>query len=396
LKRVIEGDIDFHGRICILRHAYFPADPRVNTHVETLIASGYDVDIICLRNKNQPAKEHHGPLTIYRAPVRHKRQNVLRYAIEYGAFAFLAAFLLSMLNLRRRYDVVQVYNMPDFLLFAALPAKVRGTRLLWYMLELTPDLAANAMDLSKRHPFIRALLFIERLCLKTADQIVCVSDYQRDVIQRRSLPPGKSVTVILNVPEATLFKPGVAHVNGNGGFRLFTHGSILKRYRIDTAIRALPILTRKIQGLEFMILGQGEHRPELEHLARTLGVENHVRFLEPVPHDSVPPYIERADVCLLLTGVPWLSPNKVFEYAAMKRPIIAARSAFLETIFENGDIFTFEQGDVEAFASAVLHLYNDRRAGLEQAARAHETFLRHRWELEKDIYLRIQKNLLAN
>jgi glycosyltransferase involved in cell wall biosynthesis len=193
-----------------------------------------------------------------------------------------------------------------------------------------------------------------------------------------------------------LFHPEEYRAESNDGFRLFTHGSVLKRYSIDTAIRALPLLTPRIRGLEFQILGQGEYRPELERLSLALGVENHIRFLEPVPYEAVPPYIEGADVCLLLTGVPWLSPNKVFEYAAMKKPIIAARSAFLNTVFEEGAIFIFQPGDVEEFASVVLHLYNDRAAGIESASRAHATFLAHRWELEQKSYLQVQSALIAS
>jgi hypothetical protein len=82
-------------RICILRHAAFPADPRVRKHVETLIEDGWSVDVICLREPGDAPRERWQGATIYRAPVRHKRRNVIRYAFEYGAFLLIAAVYLG-------------------------------------------------------------------------------------------------------------------------------------------------------------------------------------------------------------------------------------------------------------------------------------------------------------
>jgi glycosyltransferase involved in cell wall biosynthesis len=384
------------ARVCILRHAYYPNDPRVRKHVEALLEAGSAVDIICLRAENERGKERHGLLTIYRVPVRHKRRGIARYAFEYGAFTLMTFLLVGFLSVRHRYDIVQAYNMPDWLLWAGLPAKLRGTRLVWYMLELTPDLAADSLALSEQHALIRMLRMVEKICVRMADQIICVSTYQEAVISRRSLPVGKRVSVILNVPDAMHFRPGEFAPHTNSSYRLFTHGSILKRYRIDTAIRALPRLRQDIQEVELQVLGSGEHRVELEQLCRDLDVTGLVRFLDPVPYENVPSYIEQADVCLLLTGNPWLAPNKLFEYAAMRKPVIAARSDYLPTIFQKESVLSFEAGDVESFRQAVLTAYRDQAGSMERASRAHESFLGHRWEIEKEIYLQVLRDLIAD
>jgi glycosyltransferase involved in cell wall biosynthesis len=335
-------------------------------------------------------------LTIYRVPVRHKRRGKARYAFEYGAFTLMAFLLVGLLSFRHRYDIVQAYNMPDWLVWAGLPAKLRGTHLVSYMLEVTPDLAADALALPETHVLIRMLRWIEKVSLRMANQIICVSTYQQDVISRRSLASGKRVSVILNVPDAMHFRPGASVTHTNGSFRLFTHGSILKRYRIDTAIRALPGLSQEIEGVELEVLGRGEHQMELEQLSRDLGVQTRVRFLDPVPYEIVPDYIQRADVCLLLTGHPWLSPNKLFEYAAMRKPVIAARSEYLPTIFQKESVLSFEAGDVESFRRAVLTAYRDQAGSMERASRAHESFLAHRWEIEKETYLQVLRDLIAD
>src|SRR2546426_10602737 len=58
---------------------------------------------------------------IFRLPIRRDRKRGrLAQLLEYFT-SFLLTFLrLSQLHLKRRYDVVQIHNLPDFLVFAAL------------------------------------------------------------------------------------------------------------------------------------------------------------------------------------------------------------------------------------------------------------------------------------
>ena len=40
-------------KICMLRHAYFPEDPRDRKQAFALIDAGHSVDIICLKKRGQ-------------------------------------------------------------------------------------------------------------------------------------------------------------------------------------------------------------------------------------------------------------------------------------------------------------------------------------------------------
>jgi len=40
-------------KVCIVRHGYYPSDPRVQKEAEALIDRGYKVNVICLRNKGE-------------------------------------------------------------------------------------------------------------------------------------------------------------------------------------------------------------------------------------------------------------------------------------------------------------------------------------------------------
>ena len=71
--------------ICILRHARYPECARVRKEVLALSEAGHSVDIICLREKGQPAREKDNNVRIFRIPLSHKRGHLFRYIYEYTA-----------------------------------------------------------------------------------------------------------------------------------------------------------------------------------------------------------------------------------------------------------------------------------------------------------------------
>ena len=47
-------------RVCFIRMNYFPEEAHVRKNAEALTEAGYDVDIICLRQKGEKAREDRG------------------------------------------------------------------------------------------------------------------------------------------------------------------------------------------------------------------------------------------------------------------------------------------------------------------------------------------------
>ena len=52
--------------------------------------------------------------------MMHKRTSALRYVFEYAAFFLMASWLLTLLQIRRGYAIVEAYNVPDAIVFVAL------------------------------------------------------------------------------------------------------------------------------------------------------------------------------------------------------------------------------------------------------------------------------------
>ena len=77
--------------------------------------------------KGQKYREAINGVNIYRIPVDHHRGGLARYLMEYVIAFFLFSVVITLLHLRKKYDGIEVDNMPDFLIFTALIPKMMGT-----------------------------------------------------------------------------------------------------------------------------------------------------------------------------------------------------------------------------------------------------------------------------
>ncbi len=115
-------------RIAMIAYTLYHFDPRVKRAAETLTASGHQVEVFTIACDGMRANSDGGPFRIYSVRINKKQTGFARYAFEYGAFFLWTFLLVSLLHVRRRYDVVYVHNMPNFLVFAGLVPKMAEPR----------------------------------------------------------------------------------------------------------------------------------------------------------------------------------------------------------------------------------------------------------------------------
>ena len=126
-------------RVAIVVHAIYPGDPRVRRQSDALIDAGHEVDVFGLRQPGEAADETDGAQRIVRLPLNRLFTGFAGHLAEYVAFTAMATWRLAREHRRRRYDLVQVATVPDFLGFAALPEKLGGVPLLLDLHEDMPE-----------------------------------------------------------------------------------------------------------------------------------------------------------------------------------------------------------------------------------------------------------------
>ena len=386
------GAVEARGRLqgrrilVVTQHPY-PAHRIVRRNIELLASEGAEVDVVCT-GSGELVSPPRG-IRLIRVPLAHQRRQLIRYVFEYVAFLVAATAIVGCLCLRRRYDVAQVDTLPDFLILAALPARLRGARIVLFMLELMPELVATRLAADRRHPLVRLARLLEGITTRSADAIITVSEPCRRVLEARGVPARKLTVVTGSVPldaigaaePAIRVAPPYAVVVA----------TLIRRYGVDIAIRALSCLDGASTQLRLVVLGDGEARGELEALCARLGLNDRVLFVGQRPWNEAMAYVRDASIGLVPIRADGygelLLPTKLFEYAALGVPAVCARLPTLVEHFPPGSVAYFEPEDPEGLAREIDRLVRDPGAGRIQAMRMAEAARELSWERARVHYL---------
>jgi len=387
---------------CMVVHAHYPiGEPRVEREAEALVKAGYEVDVFCLRHPDEVKTETISGVNIHRLPVRrHKKSGVIVQFFEYLAF-----FILVFFQLGRRsgwYQIVHVHNLPDFLVFAALLPRLRGTWVILDIHDLMPEFFLSRFNDEANWP-VRLLKLQEQLSCRFAHYVITVSEPWRQTLIKRGTSPDKTL-VVMNVA-GTKFTQAAAQLKAiqksDKDLHLIYHGTLAYRYGIDLALRAIAQVCHNLPHLHFTIHGRGEYLDELQCLANELNLKNVVTFsTEYVPIEELPVLVGSAHVGL----VPYrrdvftdgILPTKLMEYAALGLPAVVSRTSGVLAYFDDTMVKFFTPEDVDELATSIKTLYHDR-SQLKQLARNLKKFDQlYNWESHKINYLNLVKSLSNN
>jgi glycosyltransferase involved in cell wall biosynthesis len=295
---------------------------QVQRNLLELAGRGFDVDVVCSADTaGQKLDDLPSAIRIYEVPIRHRRKPAIRYPFEYSAF-FLAAFaMVSALALRRRYDVVQVDNLPDHLAFVTPVARWRGARVVFNMFELLPEMVASRYPRGARRGLVWIARVIEAAATGWADHVIVVSRDCWRRVHARGVPEAK-LSVVLNTTPWPEDLPG-APPSSDGSPFLVTHGTLVDRYGVDIALRAFARLSGSWPDLTLRVVGDGDARPRLEAQARELGIAERVIFTGYLPWPEAIAQVQGAAagiVSVIADGYgEVLLPTKLLEYARSPR-----------------------------------------------------------------------------
>jgi glycosyltransferase involved in cell wall biosynthesis len=375
-------------RVLLVTQHPYPFHTTVRRNVERLLLEGTFVDLVCMASTNVPDwKADRSRLRVYRIPLNHRRYTPVRYVFEYLAFLLAALPLSWWLALRRRYSVVQVDTLPDILVLSAVVGRWRGARVVLNMLEFTPEMVASRLRVGPGHPLVRFSIGLERLATSVADHVIVPSDVCGRILQSRHVPAAK----ISVVPNSVDVQPAAGRAGPIGSPVLITHGSLMRRYGVQVAIRALAELRRDWPELMLKVLGEGEFKPELVLLARELGLAEAVVFQDFMPWPDAMAEVRRATIGLvpvIADGYGELMlPTKLFEYVTHGTPVVSARLPTIAEYFPPDAVAYFTPGDHFLLAEQVDALLRDPVRARRQADRAREVITDLGWGPVSERYL---------
>jgi len=373
-------------------------DTRIRREAEALVQRGDDVDIVCPLTPALRDRRSVAGVRIH--PVMHfdyrDGAGPLRYLRRYLAFLAGASWKLLRLHLRRRYDVIHVHTMPDFLVLGALVPKLLGAKVVLDVHDLMPELYASKFGVADSHWTIRGLKAVERWCVRFADRAVAVHRPHLEALVRHGNPEQK-FEILMNLPDPRMFKPRM-QPPPSSAFTLVYHGMVGSRHGLDVAVRAVALARPQVPGLRLRIIGDGDYFPEITRLVQELGVVDSVRLDRGiVPIEQLLPTIAGASAGVVpILDDPftrYMLPVKLLEYVAIGLPVIASATDTIRAYFDEEMLSLCAPGDPDELAASIIRLHRDRTYREALPTKARLFAADHNWDREKIKYYELIDSL---
>ena len=388
------------SRLAIVVHAIYPGDARIRRQSDALIAAGHEVDVFCLRMPGEAALELNAPMRIIRLPVNRVFTGFTGHLAEYLAFAGLAALRLTGEHRRRRYRLIQVATVPDFLAFAALPIRLTGVPLLLDLHEDMPEFFRDRFAHPVLRPLLPAVTLSARAAAALATELITVHEPLRQLSIARGVPPEK-ISVVMNSADTRLFDPARhprRRFMEDGQLRLIHHSNLQRLYGLDTAIEAVARLDPSVLPHRLDVYGDGPFRQQVEATIARTGTADRVQLHGRVPMDALPGLLAAADIGLVPSlQEPYLQyslSTKLLEYAAMGVPIIASDLKTVRAHFTPEAVRYVRGGDPAALVDAIRELAKHPAAAARLGGEARRQAGAYDWRAQAERYVQIVERLM--
>ena len=389
-------------RVAMVGYTFYESDARLHMYVAYLTSAGYDVDVVVLNDPHGVTPQNSNDVSFYFPRKRRfERQGVVQYILDYSMFTLASMWILLVNRLRgRRYAMIHINNMPNFLILAALPLRLLGTRVLLDVHDTMPEIFRVRANVDEKHWLIRCLKLEEKICVKLADFVITSEHTKRDRLLENGLNREKS-NVVLNLanpnvfPEAPISEP----MNSDGKpFRIVYHGTLTWRLGVDTVLRAIAIARQQVPAIRFEITGDGEQRAELIALTRELGIESHVSFSDGfVPVEALHKRLVGADLGIMASrdnaATALMLPVKLLEYIRLAIPCVAVPTKTIAHYFSEPAIRFIPPDDPETLAATIVKLYRDPAARRQMARDARKFYDTYNFEAQRRRYMEIVNGL---
>ena len=381
-------------KLLFLNQYYWPDHASTAQHLtdlaETLAAEGHECHVVCAQGSYKPgaprpeAYEIHKGVHIHRVPATSLgRKSTLRRMTDYLSFYARAAMLALRLP---RFDTVVTLTTPPIIgLVGTILRRVKGSRHVYWSMDLHPDASLALGKMSPRNPIVAWLRWVSDLVYRQADKVVVLGPYMADRILAKRVRPERIATIpvwsrrdeVYPLPREGhplraslgLEDKFVAMYSGNLGM---AHSSA---EFLDAARRL-----RNRDDIVFLFVGDGPRMAEVHAAKEAEGLAN-VRMLDYFPRSQLHASLSLADVHLIsmrseMTGI--VVPGKLYGVMASGRPALFVGPAHCETadtIRQSGCGLAIRLGDSEGLVDAITRLAAEPETARRMGERGRSAFL---------------------
>jgi glycosyltransferase involved in cell wall biosynthesis len=358
-------------RLLVVNQYYWPGLESTGFLLSELcgqLADEFDVTVVTGKQRVGKSERRvvHDGVTILRVPsTTFRRANIWLRAVNYATY-LLGSVLVGLRQ--RRPDVVLAMTDPPVVADVALVVARRfRAPLVVISQDVFPEIAIELKQLE--NPLVIGFLRrAVRFYLERADRIVAIGETMRMRLEGKGAP-AERLHVISNWVDTNALTSQPRRNEWSKAndlddrFVVMHSGNVGHAQDLDALVRAAA-LVRDVEGLAIVVVGDGARRDEIVALAKSLDVDDVVRFLPYQDRDVLSLSLSAADVHVIglargLSG--YVVPSRLYGVLAVARPVIVAADAESETaqlVQSVGCGIVVTPGEPELLAAAIRSARN--------------------------------------
>ncbi len=387
-------------KILMVLESAFPPDKRVEKEMVALTEAGHTVELAC-SVRNQPSSTGS-----WEGVVIHRRKMskfIYRSSVGCLKFPFYFNFwrkhVFSILD-KSHFDVIHIHDLP--LIRIGTEAKER------YGILLVSDLHENYPALLKDAVHTKTLAGrilssdrqwsdYEKKYLAEANLVISVVEEASERIEGLGIDPSR-LCIVSNTFELDFNAP-LPIREQNETFTLFYGGAVNRHRGLQVVMQAMKLLKDRGTPIRLMIVGSGSYLDNLRELASKLEIVTNVTFYGFRPFNEMMELLGKADAGI----IPHLrtenndasSPNKLYQYMYVEKPVISSDCRSLKRIITEADCGFIYKADSPAELADLIGTIKDNKQLLAgKGKNGHKAVIsKYNWTSDRERLLAAYKSL---
>jgi len=346
----------------IVENLPVPFDTRVWKEASSLQKNGYEVTVLCPRDKGyEQGHEVIEGVNIYRHPMPKEGNGFLGYLREYICALFWEFVYAWWIFFRRGFHVIQGCNPPDTVFLIALLFRPLGVKYIFDHHDACPELYLSKYG--KQGISYKILVWLEKQTYRFSDVVMATNSSYRDLaITRGGLDPA-DVFIVRNGPDADTFKalPPNSALKYGKPYLIGYVGNMSVQEGLDILLDVAAHLKNSgRRDVHFTCVGGGPGLAGLRQIVKDNDLGDTVNFTGRVPDGQLLEILSTADVCVnpdkpcQMNDVSTMI--KIMEYMALSKPIVQFNLKEGRFSAQEASLYADSGNGVSDFAAKILWL----------------------------------------
>ena len=363
-------------KILLLNQCFYPdvvaTAQQLSAAARGLAERGHEVTVISSRHGYDDsqlrfsARERWKGIEIIRLQsISLGKTKAWRRTLNFASFSVACAFRLAV---SRRHDAVVALTSPPLISWlASIFTRLKGGRLIFWVMDLNPDEAIAAGWLKAGSLAAKLLGTLLKSSMSRADRIVVLDRFMKDRIVAKGVPEDKIVVIPPFSDDSVRYdKQGREEFralhNLSGKFVVMHAGNHSPCHSLDTLLESATQLKERADVV-FCFVGGGSELCKVRDYARAQHLKN-IYCLPYEPQERLAGLLSAADLHVVVMGEAFrgiVHPSKIYNILAIGLPFLyigpneSHMGDIIGRIGNNGLAMHATKGDVASVVRQILN-----------------------------------------